>query len=446
VGSVTSALSYNNHGELSTLSYTWPNGGGFQQVLERDSLGRITRITESGISAHVFDYRYDAAGRLDSVAVDNAMRAGYTYDLNGNRVAWRGPMATDTITAGYDTQDRLVRYGNAVYAYTADGELTRRLGGSGDTLRTTYDALGNLTGAHIGTDSLTYLIDGENRRVARVVNGTRTHTWLYQNGLNVIAELDNSGAVVSRYVYATQGHVPDLLVKNGTTYRLITDQLGSVRAVVRVSDGAVMQRTDYDAWGVITYDSSATFQSLGYAGGLMDRSTGLTRFGARDYDPSVGRWTCKDPIYFRAGSMVLYSYVNNDPIDYIDPEGTDGVVRGRDGLIPAGGLPPVQFENAQTLAHQAASSEPLGPRYHNAWEHALGGEYARDMYGKFPAAVLNEGKEYYWDPLHGQTLAESKRDWWNSEQGIAGRHRKPNGQPDSSNLIPDPPARHKKGC
>lgn len=41
---------------------------------------------------------------------------------------------------------------------------------------------------------------------------------------------------------------------------------------------------------------------FGFAGGLYDRVTGLVRFGARDYDPSVGRWTTKDAIPFEGVS------------------------------------------------------------------------------------------------------------------------------------------------
>ncbi len=46
-----------------------------------------------------------------------------------------------------------------------------------------------------------------------------------------------------------------------------------------------------DAWGQVLADSSPGFQPFGFAGGLWDRDTGLVRFGARDYDPEVGRWT-----------------------------------------------------------------------------------------------------------------------------------------------------------
>ena len=41
-------------------------------------------------------------------------------------------------------------------------------------------------------------------------------------------------------------------------------------------------------------------------GGIYDRDTNLTRFGARDYDPETGRWTAKDPIKKEKGDATLY--------------------------------------------------------------------------------------------------------------------------------------------
>ena len=129
------------------------------------------------------------------------------------------------------------------------------------------------------------------------------------------------GAIVSRFVYGSSSHVPDLMVVGSTTYRLVTDQLGSVRLVVDADDGTIVQRLDYDAFGVVLVDTNPGFQPFGYAGGLYDPDTGLVRYGARDYDPNTGRWTSKDPILFNGGDENLYGYCVGDPVNLVDPTG-----------------------------------------------------------------------------------------------------------------------------
>jgi hypothetical protein len=47
----------------------------------------------------------------------------------------------------------------------------------------------------------------------------------------------------------------------------------------------------------------------------------LNRFGYRDYDAEVGRWTARDPIRFAGGDINLYAYVSNNPLMFIDPTG-----------------------------------------------------------------------------------------------------------------------------
>ncbi len=116
--------------------------------------------------------------------------------------------------------------------------------------------------------------------------------------------------------------MPDSLRRQAwQTYRPLTQQVGSVRLVVKVSNGSIVQRIDYDEWGNVTLDTNPNFQPFGFAGGLYDAETGLVRFGARDYDPEIGRWTAKDPILFEGGQANLYVYVGNDPINRIDPSG-----------------------------------------------------------------------------------------------------------------------------
>jgi RHS repeat-associated protein len=79
----------------------------------------------------------------------------------------------------------------------------------------------------------------------------------------------------------------------------------------------------YDEFGNITQDTSPGTIPFGFAGGLYDKDTGLVRFGARDYDASVGRWTTKDPIRFDSDSFNFYVYGGNDPVNRIDPDGKD---------------------------------------------------------------------------------------------------------------------------
>jgi len=129
--------------------------------------------------------------------------------------------------------------------------------------------------------------------------------------------------MVSRFVYATRGHVPDYMVKGGVTYRVISDHLGSVRLVVNATDGSVAQRIDYDEFGNITQDTNPGFQPFAFAGGIYDQHTKLTRFGARDYDAFTERWTSKDPIRFDGDGPNIYLYIRLNPVNFIDINGMD---------------------------------------------------------------------------------------------------------------------------
>ena len=137
------------------------------------------------------------AGRLRAVrrlfGVDTLVIGQYGYDANGNRTASTDPSGLpNAVTASYDAQDRLTAYGNATYSYSRNGELSKRAFPL-DTTIYTYDELGNLLRVvKQGGTTLTYLIDGENRRVGKKRDGTLERVWLYQNGLNVVAEFNGS--------------------------------------------------------------------------------------------------------------------------------------------------------------------------------------------------------------------------------------------------------------
>jgi RHS repeat-associated protein len=97
--------------------------------------------------------------------------------------------------------------------------------------------------------------------------------------------------------------------------------------VITDSAGQVVKAIEYDAYGNVISDSNPGFEiPFGFAGGLKDSDTGLIRFGYRDYDPTTGRWTARDPIGFAGGDTNLYGYVSNDPINFVDPTGQIAVV------------------------------------------------------------------------------------------------------------------------
>ncbi len=171
-----------------------------------------------------------------------------------------------------------------------------------------------------GSNVITYLVDGENRRIGKEVNGKLVEGFLYRDGLRPVARLDANGNVVSRFIYAG-ANAPSYMIQGSETYRIVTEQLGSLRLVIDTATGAIAEQLDYDDFGNVTMDTNAGFQPFGFAGGLYDPDTGLVRLGARDYDPHTGRWTAKDPILFNGGDSNLYGYCLADPVNLIDPLG-----------------------------------------------------------------------------------------------------------------------------
>jgi len=377
---VSATLEYNGFGELRMHSVERPGASPLfhEEVLERDDRGRIKRWREHPEEATPETvYGYDYAGRLRWVREDEwgvpedggpelerveGVRWVYVYDANGNRRQEGADLDGDGVPESpvvyqYDDQDRLRLRGGTRYVWTPDGSLCRKIppadGGepveeqagcdeedvfAGETLYL-YDALGNLLQVDLpGGERVEYRVDGMNRRVVRelsheVQDGERQVdsrlAYVYADNLNPVGLYEGNPdgepawRLSQQYVYATRDNVPDLMLKDGRVFRILSDHLGSVRLVVGVDRGEVMQRLRYDAFGRVLEDTNPGFQPFGFAGGLYDPATGLVRFGARDYDPEVGRWTTKDPIGFGGGDTNLYAYVLGDPVNVTDPDGLD---------------------------------------------------------------------------------------------------------------------------
>jgi RHS repeat-associated protein len=227
----------------------------------------------------------------------------------------------------------------------------RRALGAWGLLKYTYDLAGNLTQVRIDPASgpvktLDYIIDASGRRVGKKLNGAFSKQYVWSNALRIEAELDGGGNIKSRFIYSRSPNSPELIVRKTTgqpdrVYRVISDQLGSPVFVVNIGQPTdVWLDATYDAWGnVRAFKLDGVDQGTdianwpiphGFAGGLLDVDTGLVRFGARDYDPVIGRWTARDPILFEGGQANLYVYVGNDPATYIDPSGLGSITNNSD--------------------------------------------------------------------------------------------------------------------
>ena len=286
-----------------------------------DALGRILHQQQlvgnslGSFESERHDYRYDAAGRLKA-----ADSWEFEYDANGNRVKSTQDGFLETL-ATYDTEDRLLSFGNRTYTYDANGARQTQTENGTET-RYRYDNLGALKSVTKSGQTIDYITDATGRRVGRKVNGSVESYFTYQDSLRPIAQYNADGSIRWTIVYAERMNVPSLLISsNGTRYRVVSDHLGSVRLIINILNGQIVQRMDYDVWGKVTHDSNPNFQPFGFAGGLYDSATELVRFGARDYDPHVGRWLSKDPIGFAGEDTNLYGYTFSDPVNWIDPTG-----------------------------------------------------------------------------------------------------------------------------
>lgn len=156
-------------------------------------------------------------------------------------------------------------------------------------------------------------------------------TFVYRDGLNPVAwqRVVGSGTPVRAYFgYGMQAHTPEIMwVDNDgvastieASYRIISDERGSVRSVVQIGTGTVVQTITYDPWGLPTIQGAVRFQPFSFIGGIRMNVTGLVHLGARDYDTTIGRWTTRDPIRWDGG-VNLYEYSYSDPINYVDVDG-----------------------------------------------------------------------------------------------------------------------------
>ncbi|WP_148864690.1 RHS repeat domain-containing protein [Marinobacter fonticola] len=320
------SLVYNAYGEMAAVTNTVGGNATYSYELEHNSVGQIIGKTETLPSGAEIEYRYeyDDNYRLTGVYKNDQQVETYQYDANGNRtLATSLEIGISAQSASFNLGDQLEGAGDSTYEYDANGRLSKKTTSTPEGNEVTtyeYSSQGRLKRVETPEHVIEYRHNAMGNRVAKLKNGEVVEHYLWQDKTTLLATYDGEGNLKQRFEY-TLGHTPTSFTENGEIYFVLSDQLGSPR-IIADSAGQVIKAIEYDAYGNVIADSQPSLTiPFGFGGGIKDVDTGLIRFGYRDYLPSTGRWTARDPISFTGGDTNLYGYVLGNPINFVDPFG-----------------------------------------------------------------------------------------------------------------------------
>ncbi|MFF1691685.1 MULTISPECIES: RHS repeat-associated core domain-containing protein [unclassified Streptomyces] len=205
----------------------------------------------------------------------------YTYDENGNALTRTTRAGTDTLT--YDDEGRL-------------SELAST-GSSGDT-KYLYDAGGSL-----------------------LIRHSPDATTLYTGDEEITLKKGATSADGVRYI-SIGGETVATHSSDGKFTYLIPDRQGTGTLAIDSQTQQVTRR-QYKPFGEARDQSGTWTGQRGYVGGTQDDNTGLTNLGAREYDPSIGRFLSPDPLLETGAPQTwnAYDYAGDSPVTESDPSG-----------------------------------------------------------------------------------------------------------------------------
>jgi len=294
-------------------------------------------------NANNIEYYFDEANHLDSVIIDDIKRYEFKYDAGGRRVKkiFYTGIACDSIETcetgsndkcEHDTSTCMFVPGDVNEDDTCDYDdvefLEEFLFGPGATqpsplFRADVNCDGNINGKDVTYlhNYLRYMGYPAPKCCYWLCSDTLVTYYIY-SGNQVIAEYDEDGDLIDNYLYL--GKLRLAKFKTGNTFKhyYINDIRGSVATILTSSAGTVAS-LDYYPFGDVL--SQTGDSHLKYTGKELDGGYDfdLYYYGARYYNSGWGRFISPDPVreYYNP-----YSYVRNNPIYYVDPDGKHPIV------------------------------------------------------------------------------------------------------------------------
>ena len=340
-GKFTQTLQYNDgatpcyNGNISGMTWkanTETTTHGYQ--FSYDNLNRmLTAAYSDGTNADRFTEKvtgYDRNGNILSLqrygqtgASSYGLIDNLTFTLNGNQLSRVDDAAgTAAYNNGFEFKDAVKQENE--YAYDANGNLTKDLNRNISGIQYNFLNLpGKVTFGDGSTIEYVYAADGTKLRTKHVINGATTTTdycgnVVYENG-------------VQKLLLTEEGYVT---LADKQYHYFLKDHQGNNRMVVNAS-GTVEETNHYYPFGGL-FASSGNAQPYKYNGKELDTENGLNwyDYGARMYDPALGRFTTMDRFADKYSSMSPYQYGANNPAVNIDINGDSIIVRPNpNGLI-----------------------------------------------------------------------------------------------------------------
>ncbi|MGW7285251.1 RHS repeat-associated core domain-containing protein [Streptomyces sp. NPDC054847] len=277
-----------------------------------------------GPAAYWTSYRSDEVGnRTQDVSHDIGLDA--TKDVTRTFTYGEGPAGPHAVTKVVEQTPTGNRQSS--YGYDAAGNMeTRTIGGNTETL--SWDVGGKLSKVAHPDDVTTPQNEASETTFVYGPNGDRLKrkdadgTTVYLPGMELRLKPGATKAEATR-TYSHAGQDVAVRTDDNMVTFLSADHHNTGDLSVHATTGAVTQRR-FDPYGNARGAEPGSWPTeKGFVGGTLDRSTGLTHLGAREYDASLGKFISVDPLidFGNAQQMNGYAYANNSPVTFSDPTG-----------------------------------------------------------------------------------------------------------------------------